>query len=397
MNTNDRIGDGASSNGSGGAGGSGFNPLAALARRWKLVLGVPLAAVVLTGIMLAVVPAPYSASATLVLSSYQAGGQGGGGGLGQLPPGLGGLIGIGSNPQNQMLSSVIKSRSLRRRVAAMEGDSTPAGELAKVLGSGVGIERRQDDGSVVVSVTSRDPEMAARVANHFPAAINDVMGRMASEAAQRKQNFLERQVQAAREQLSASEEQVLRFQQTRNLGEPQEQANRTVEAAAALQDRISRQELEVARIRRTATANNPQLQLAEAQLGQLRGQLAQLTRGSGNNPIFVPLKEGPELRVATTRLQRRFKEHEQVYAALTTALAQARIDANNNLPVVTVMDAASVPTSPSRSRVKLLVLATILGLMGGGALALGLGWVAHTHRSPAPPAGGRIGGTVVHS
>jgi uncharacterized protein involved in exopolysaccharide biosynthesis len=333
----------------------------------------------------------------VVLSSYQSGGQGGGGaGLGQLPAGLGGLIGIGGNPQNQMLASVIKSRALRKRVAEMEGDTTPEGELAEVLARGVGIEKRQDDGSVVVSVTSRDPELAARLANHFPSAINDVMGRMATEAAQRKQNFLERQVQAAREQLAASEEQVLRFQQTRNLGEPQEQANRTVEAAAALQDRISRQELEVARIRRTATANNPQLRVAEAQLGQLRGQLSQLTRGSGNNPIFVPLKEGPELRVATTRLQRRFKEHEQLYAALTTALAQARIDANNNLPVVTVMDAAAVPTSPSRSRVKLLVLATILGLMGGGALALALGWLAHTHRAPAPPAGGRIGGAAVH-
>ncbi|MBD0320212.1 MAG: hypothetical protein ICV87_07760, partial [Gemmatimonadetes bacterium] len=386
MNTNDHIRDGLRHANGSGAGGTGFSPVAALARHWKLVLATPAAAVALTAVALALVPPPYTASTTVVLSSYQ-GGQGGAGSaaLGQLPAGLGGLIGTASNPQSQMLASVMKSRALRQRVAAMEGDSTPDGELARALGPGASIDRRPDDGSVVVSVTSRDPELAARVANHFPSAINDVMGRMAAEAAQRKQVFLERQVQAAREQLAESEEQVLRFQQTRNVGEPQEQANRTLEAAAALQDRINRQEMEVARIRRTATPNNPQLRVAEAQLGQLRGQLSALTTARGSNPVYVPLKEGPELRVATTRLQRRFKEHEQVYAALTTALAQARIDANNNLPVVTVMDPATVPASPSRSRGKLLILATILGLVGGAVLALALGWLGHAHRAPAPP------------
>lgn len=396
MNTNDRIREElphAGANGSDGTGGPSFSPVRALAQQWKLVLGTAAAAVVLTGVVLALVPAPYTASATLVPSSYESGG--GGGGAPQLPGAFAGLISGNVSPQQQMLSTVLNSRSLRQRVAEMEGKRAPGEAVSKALATGLAINRRADDGSVAVSVTSRDPQLAARLANHFPTAINEVMARMAAEAALRKQSFLENQVRQAREQLAASEERVLQFQQTRNLNEPQEQASRTVDAAVGLQERISRQELEVARIRRTATADNPQLRSATAQLELLRGQLSRLTSSSGGNSVFVPLRQGPELRVATARLQRQFKEHEQVYASLTAALAQARIDANNNLPVITVMDAATVPGSPSRSTKKLLVLATMLGLMGGGALALALGWLRHTQRAQASLAGGRVGGAVV--
>ena len=306
------------------------------------------------------------------------------------------MLGGNVNPQQQMLMAVIRSQSLRQRVKELEGNRTPPADLAKALSKGLSIDRRQEDNALVVSVSSRDPEVAARLANHFPAAINDVMRRMASQAAQRKQLFLEEQVRQAREQLAASEERVLQFQQSRNINEPQEQANRTVEAAVALQERISRQELEVARISRTATPDNPQLRSAVSQLELLRGQLARLNSGRGS-PVYVPLRQGPELRVASTRLARQFKEYEQVYTGLTAALAQARIDANNNLPVVTVMDPAMVPVSPARSTKKMLILATILGLMGGSALALALGFLGHANRAAPAPAGGRLGGAVVHS
>jgi uncharacterized protein involved in exopolysaccharide biosynthesis len=113
----------------------------------------------------------------------------------------------------------------------------------------------------------------------------------------------------------------------------------------------------------------------------------------------VPLRQGPELRIASTRLLRQFKENETLYTGLTASLAQARIDANNNLPVIMVMDPATPPTSPSRSTKKLLVLAFLLGGMGAVGLALALEYVRRMQppvpSTPSHP-GGRLGGSLVH-
>lgn len=394
MNTRDDVRD---ERLNGSAGAAPFHPIAAILRHRKLVLGIPVAAAALTGVLLAVIPPPYTAVAVLVPSSYQNGG--GGSVAPQLPAGLGGLLGSNVNPQQQMLAAVLKSRSLRQRVRELDNKSTPPEILGEALGKGLVVERRPDDGSVAVSVTSKDPEASARLANHFSVAVNEVMGRMAADAAGRKQLFLEKQVEVARERLAASEERMLRFQQTRNVSEPQEQASRTVDAAAEMQSRISQQELVVAQIRRTATEDNPQLRAAVAQLGVLRGQLARLTSSSGSNSVFVPLRQGPELRIASTRLLRQFKENETLYTGLTASLAQARIDANNNLPVIMVMDPATPPTSPSRSTKKLLVLAFLLGGMGAVGLALALEYVRRMQpHAPSTPShtGGRLGGSLVH-
>jgi uncharacterized protein involved in exopolysaccharide biosynthesis len=344
-----------------------FRPAVALARRWYLVLGTAVGTAVLALLILAVLPPSYTAQAVLIPSVYD---RSTGGMPAGMPGGLAGLMGGGGNPQQQMLATVLKSRTLRERVVAAESARSTPSEVNKMMSKGLTIERRPDDGSIVVGITSRDPEQAARIVNLFPAAINEVMGRVANQAARRKQSFLEAQVRDAREELSRSEERMLQFQQTRNVPEPEAQATRTLEAAAALQSTISAKELEVAQLRRTSTPDNPRLRAALADLSGLRGQLSQLTSSRSSSEIFVPLRRGPELRVASARLLREFKEDEQVYATLAGALAQARLDANNNLPVVSILDPATVPVVPSRSTRLVLMVSTVMGLLGGAALVL---------------------------
>jgi uncharacterized protein involved in exopolysaccharide biosynthesis len=341
----------------------------ALARRWYLVVGTAVGTVVLALLILAVLPPTYTAQSVLIPSVYD---RPSGGASGAIPGGLAGLMGGAGNPQQMMLATVLKSRTLRERVVAAESARSTPAEINLLMSKGLQIERRADDGSIIVGISSRDPEQAARIVNLFPTAINEVMGRVANQAARRKQLFLEAQVRDAREELSRSEERMLEFQQTRNVPEPEAQATRTLEAAASLQSTISAKELEVAQLRRTSTPDNPRLRAALADLAGLRGQLSQLTSSRSSSEIFVPLRRGPELRVASARLLREFKEDEQVYATLTGALAQARLDANNNLPVISVLDPATVPVVPSRSTRMVVMVSTVMGLLGGAAIVLAI-------------------------
>jgi uncharacterized protein involved in exopolysaccharide biosynthesis len=200
-----------------------------------------------------------------------------------------------------------------------------------------------------------------------------------------KRDFLERQLAEAQEDLVASEEALLSYQQQTDAPEIQEQSRQTVEAAAELQRIIYQKEIEVLQLRRVATPNNPELRAAVAELDAMRRQMRRLTGGSSSaGDVFVPLGSSPELKVGSLRLLREFTKNEQIYLSLTAALAETQLDVQNNMPVVALLDRATVPDRPSGiPRVITLGLITWLGLLAGLGMAVGVEYLDRLRRDPA--------------
>ncbi|MBW3655242.1 MAG: hypothetical protein KY444_03995, partial [Gemmatimonadetes bacterium] len=210
-----------------------------------------------------------------------------------------------------------------------------------------------------------DPVLAARVANEFPSLINQISAQMGAEAALHKEAFLEGQLRRAQARLERSEEALVAYQRGRNAPDIQEQARQTVDAAAELQTQIAAQERRVNQLARTSTPSNPALRAAQSDLATMRSQLGQLTAG-GRGHLYVPFRESANLKAEITRLTREFAKDEKMYLSLTAALAEAQIEVNNNLPVVSVLDRAEVPRAPSGFGLKLVVaVAGILGMLLG--------------------------------
>ncbi|HEY0036763.1 MAG TPA: GNVR domain-containing protein, partial [Longimicrobium sp.] len=146
---------------------------------------------------------------------------------------------------------------------------------------------------------------------------------------------------------------------------------------------IAEKEVEIVALRRTATADNPRLRAASSELGALRQQLERLSSGGGSGRILVPFQQSPALRVGAARVMREYTRNEQIYVALNTALAQAQIDLNGSLPVVTVVDTAAVPATPSGPGLPVTVLvAGVIGLLSGACLAIARELVHHARRDP---------------
>lgn len=302
----------------------------------------------------------------------------------QLPAGLGQLL-RGTESNEKLIASILDSRSLTDSlVSRLAGDSEEEQDLIRVIVDKHTDVQQEADGSIIVEVQDADSLLATRVANEFPGAINSNVVRISSETAVRKQEFLESQIAVAANRLEASEEALIAFQQQQDLPEVQEQARRTVEVAAELQQAIIENELTVAQLRRTTTPDHPLLREAEAKLLDLRAQLRRLSSGIGSSgQILVPLQASPELKVASVRLLREYTKNEQIYTALTAALAETQINANNNLPVVSVLDRAIVPQGPARLSAPLLFgTALLLGLVIGFVAAFGREFVAIARRDP---------------
>jgi tyrosine-protein kinase Etk/Wzc len=361
---------------------------AVLLRRWRIVAATVIVAMAIGLTVLFVGSDEYVAEAVLVPSTERGGGAGRLIASTQVPPGFASLL-AGSGSNQRIIEGVLKSRTMGDSIISrlgipLEANAPAEAEVRRVLARGTQITHKSD-GSVVIQVRDTNPRRAAQIANEFPELTNVIMAALGINVALRKQELLETQLRGAQERLVDSEERLVQFQVTRDAPEIQEQARQTMEAAAALQQQIMEQEIRVAQLRRTATGENPELQAAVASLNMTRSQLSRITSGHGRrDQIFLSLRESPELKAGATRLVREFTKDEQVYLSLTAALVEAQIDANNNLPVVSVLDAAKVPLHPARlPPILVLSVAVLLGFMVGIPAAFLREYAVIARRDPA--------------
>ncbi|MET0395663.1 MAG: GNVR domain-containing protein [Longimicrobiaceae bacterium] len=340
----------------------GARPRAALlamrvARDWKIVLATTVAAVLTAGVAAALTPPTYTARTVLFLAQSQSDPRAQALAA-QLPMSLPGLGG-GSNQNAKLVGVVLESRTLADTISARVGKAARRHH------------QNNPDGSIVIDVTDGDPRQAARVANAYEAAINDMISRISLQSTRLKQQFLRGQLAQARERMDAAERKMVAFQRTRGAGNVEEQTTRTVEAVVELQRGITEQEIVVGQLRRTSTPDNPELRAAVAELNARREQLRRLSSGGGGSRVFVPLGQSADLQASTLRLLREFTEAEQIYRYLAGSFAEAQISGSNNLPVVNVLDPALVPQAPSgTSTPVILAVAALAGLVLGLLIAL---------------------------
>lgn len=356
--------------------------LAIFLRHWKAVLAGLVFGLLLALLYIFVLPPVYAAHVIIVPSVERNSGS-----LlsAALPPGLANLAGGGGDDQQKLILAITGSRRLADSIySRVEGDDDPDRREFFIRGLSDRAEVEQTaSGSYVIEVRDRDPEKAAAIANAYPALINSISADLGRQVVTEKREFLTGQLSEARLSLLQSEEHLLQYQRTTEAPAIEEQARQTVEAAAELQRQIMQKEVQIGQLRRSATPSNPELQQAQAELEAMRGQLRALTGGTGRSAVFVPLQESPELKVGELRLLREFATNEQVYLALTAALAETQIDARTNLPVVSVLDRAVPPTASARLPWTIvLFLFGWLGVVTGLALALLAEYRDHMRRHP---------------
>jgi tyrosine-protein kinase Etk/Wzc len=278
------------------------------------------------------------------------------------------LTGSAPSGSTKLVNTILRSRSLADSVEKHAGRAADA-QLTP-----------NQDGSIQIRVRDHDPRQAAAVANAYLPLLNAMVARVGMASAAQKEQVLERQIATARSDLEGAEANLLAFQRGRatpDVGQ-QQQGNRTLDLAVQLQQRVREKEIQVMQLRRTATPDNPQLRAAESELSAWQSQLRELTGGGG---VLTPLRETPELRVTATRLMREYTKNEQVYVTLSGSLAQTRLELQNSLPVVSVIDPAPVPTSPiGPSRPVLALAAALLGAVLGMVIIVTAELLRHAER-----------------
>ncbi|MBW3570232.1 MAG: hypothetical protein KY467_03925 [Gemmatimonadetes bacterium] len=358
--------------------------LAVVVRRRRLVLGIVAAAVLLGAGLTLAQPQSYTARTMLVLL------QGGRrtGLSAQLPAQLAmptlGLF--GSDPNQKLIDVILGSVALQDSMVSAVRRARPdqpeiEATVREILDDGTQT-RSNSDGSILITVAHRDPELARLMADKFPELINELSAHVNAQSARNRRDFVESQLTGARANLEEAEERLAAYQRQGRAPEVTEQARQTMEVAGGLQARIMEQEGKVAELRRTRTEDHPELRSAIAQLEGLRRQMRSLESGAGGG-FFPSLRESPDLMLNSARLLREYKKAEQVYVSLTAALAEAQIQANENLAAVGVLDRAQPSSNPRWVLIlRNLVVSAVLGLIAGVMAAFVADYVARARMDP---------------
>jgi uncharacterized protein involved in exopolysaccharide biosynthesis len=338
---------------------------AAIARRWRFVLGTGFAAGLLTLGVTFLLPKWYTASATI------------------LPP-----------EESDLLSNMsLAQRALSKFPAfgILEDYYTPADVFKAILGSRTVREdlvqrfdlkhvyrkksmeltlkaldrntkiRMNPDGTIKVSVDDRDPKRSADMANGYLEALDRFNVEKRNTTANRTRLFLQTRTHETDSLLRVSEDTLRRYQEAHRTVAPANPGSADVQAAADVMSRKLMLQVRLGVLRGYLAENSDQVRQVKDELEQLERRLVSI----------------PELQSELLRLIRDTKVYEQLYLLLTAELEQARIRETMNTPTVQLLDRAVPPERHSRPKKGLLsAAATLLGLVGASV------WAATRERAP---------------
>lgn len=223
----------------------------------------------------------------------------------------------------------------------------------------------EPSGLIRISVSGKDPKLAADMANAFVDELKKLTSGMAiSDAAQRRL-FYEDQLKATKLTLMKAEETLKVFQEKTGVLQVENQAKAVIEGIAALRAQAAAKEVEIKVMKSFSTSNNPDLQKAEGALRALRTEVKKMEEqgGSGNDPL-MPTGRMPAVGLEYMRTMRDIKFNETLYELLSKQYELAKLDEAKQVSSIQVVDKAiPMDKRDSPKRAKLLILITFAGFV----------------------------------
>lgn len=331
-----------------------------LARRKKLLIGLPLAAAlvalavsfalprVYTGSTKLLPPQQAQSSATALLSQL--------GGAAAL---AGGMAGV--KQPSDMYIGMLTSRTVADRLVArfdlkarygLESAEKTRRKLAERSTMVAG-----KDGMISISVEDHDPKLAAALANGYVSELQLLNKTLAlTEAAQRRL-FFERQLETAKDNLAKVEMSLKGAMDSGGVISVDTESAAILQTAARLKAQLSAKEIELGAMRAFVTEQNPEYKRVSEELASLRSELGKLEGGrAGSAPATSARRGGLD----NIQLMRDLKYYQMLYELLAKQYEVARLDEAKESSLIQVLDPAVEPEFASSPKRALLVLLTFV-------------------------------------
>jgi len=231
------------------------------------------------------------------------------------------------------------------------------------------------DGLLRITVTDRDPNVAAQIANAYVDEVRSLSANLAVTEASQRRAFFQQQLLEANENLASAEEAMKTMQQSTGILQIDSQARALIESAAALRGQVAEKEVELQAMRSYAAQGNAQYILAEQQLAALKAQLAQLSgKETSTSDIIVPKGNIPSAQMEYIRRTRDLRYYETVDEILAKQFEIAKLDEAREGAIIQIAQRATPPDKRSFPKPTLTaILALVLSFF------IACGWALFTN------------------
>jgi uncharacterized protein involved in exopolysaccharide biosynthesis len=364
-----------------------------LSKRRKFIFYFTAGVAILTAIVVFLIPSQYTAE-TVVLPPGQNSSMSSAllsqlGGSAALASAAGASLGI-KNP-GDMYVSLFRSRTVEdsviQRFKLVDryhkkklSDARRKFENRSTVALGV------KDGLIRISVTDRDPNLAAEMANGYVEEFRKLSANLAFTEASQRRAFFQQQLLEANQNLAAAEEAMKHTEQSTGVLQVDSQAKSLIESAAILRGQIVAKEVELQGMRSYATEDNPQMVMANQELAALKSQLAKLSGSDENSSsdIIVPKGNIPEAGMEYIRKLRDVKYYETIMELIARQFEMAKLDEARQGAVIQVADLAVPPGERSfPKRTLTIILAILLAFVAACGWSIIAEGLQHIKSNPA--------------
>jgi tyrosine-protein kinase Etk/Wzc len=334
-----------------------------LAKRKKLVLGLPLVVAIIAVAVSLLLPKIYTGTAKMLPPQQKESAAAAMlGTLAGTPTiGAGALLGyaLGITNPKDLYVGILKSRSIADRLIERfnlrELYRAPTMIKArKKLSSATRISAGRD-GLITIEVDDEDPQRAASMANAYIEELDRLMQTLAVSEASQRRLFFEKQLASAREQLVNAELALRKAIETKGIAGIDAQSRAVVSTVEQLRAQIAVREIQIDAMRSFATQQNPEAARLRQEVASMKSELARLEGGrpeaNGNSS---------PAGLENIRRLREVKFLEFTAELLTKQYELAKIDEANDAILIQLVDKALPPDEKSGPKRTIIVLASAL-------------------------------------
>jgi uncharacterized protein involved in exopolysaccharide biosynthesis len=149
-------------------------------------------------------------------------------------------------------------------------------DARKILERRTEISTDRKTGIITVTVSDTQPQRARDMAQAFVEELNRLVSQVTTSSARRERLFIEQRLSTVKADLEDAEQQFSAFASQNTALDIKEQTKAMVESAASLQGRLIAAQSELEGLRQIYSANNVRVRSGQAQVDELKQQLARI-------------------------------------------------------------------------------------------------------------------------
>jgi uncharacterized protein involved in exopolysaccharide biosynthesis len=219
------------------------------------------------------------------------------------------------------------------------------------------------EGIITISVDDKDPKRAADMANGLVSELKRLTTGMSMTVAGNNKGFFEERIAKSREELTLAENDLKAFQSRYKTVDASQQAALSVTAISQLTAQLNSQEIELSILRRTYADSSQRIKAVQQSIGVLKDKIATL-QSSGGSVALPGFEKLPERGQEFLHLMRKFKTAEAVNEMLVKQYEVARLNSENNVSTIQILQQAKVPDKKSKpKRAFLIVMSTFTAFL----------------------------------